>query len=77
VKSRFIDNLLPIGTIGLAKTQAKKPSSAEPLLVDAKGQCISGVIRKNPILVFLFSNVYPHRANAQIIRWLDTKLETL
>ena len=44
------------------------------LSFESKGSCIPPTIKSDPILLLLFLCVYPHRMNAEIMRWLDTQM---
>ena len=41
------------------------------------GDCIPLSIKDDPILLLLFLCVYPHRMNAEIMRWLDTQMREI
>jgi len=43
----------------------------------SEGACIPPTIKNDPILLLLFLCVYPHRMNAEIIRWLDTQMKDI
>ena len=43
-------------------------------VVESEGACIPPTIKEHPILLLLFLCVYPHRMNAEIMRWLDTQM---
>ena len=47
------------------------------LASESDGACIPPSIKKYPILLLLFLCVYPHRMNAEILRWLDTQMEQI
>ena len=47
------------------------------LSFESEGACIPPTIKNDPIFVLLFLCVYPHRMNAEIIRWLDTQMENI
>ena len=47
------------------------------LSCESEGTCIPPTIKDNPILLLLFLCVYPHRMNAEIIRWLDTQMKEI
>ena len=47
------------------------------LASESGGACIPPSIKKHPILLLLFLCVYPHRMNAEILRWLDTQMEQI
>ena len=47
------------------------------LASESDGGCIPPSIKNEPILLLLFLCVYPHRMNAQILRWLDTQMEQI
>lgn len=44
---------------------------------ESEGACIPPTIKEHPILLLLFLCVYPHRMNAEIIRWLDTQMKDI
>ncbi len=44
---------------------------------ESEGTCIPPTIKEHPILLLLFLCVYPHRMNAEIIRWLDTQMKDI
>ncbi len=44
---------------------------------ESEGDCIPPTIKEHPILLLLFLCVYPHRMNAEIIRWLDTQMQQI
>lgn len=41
---------------------------------ECQGNCIPDEFKNSPVFLLLFCNVYPHRMNSEIIRWLDTNL---
>ena len=45
--------------------------------LESEGACIPPSIKDNPILLLLFLCVYPHRMNAEIMRWLDTQMQEI
>ena len=47
------------------------------LASESDGACIPPSIKKYPILLLLFLCVYPHRMNAEILRWLDTQMKQI
>ena len=47
------------------------------LATESEGKCIPRSIKDHPILLLLFLCVYPHRMNAEILRWLDTQMKTI
>ena len=47
------------------------------LAAESDGACIPPSIKSHPILLLLFLCVYPHRMNAQILRWLDTQMKQI
>ena len=47
------------------------------LSFESEGTCIPATIKEYPILLLLFLCVYPHRINAEIIRWLDTQMKEI
>ena len=47
------------------------------LASESDGGCIPPSIKNEPILLLLFLCVYPHRMNAQILRWLDTQMKQI
>lgn len=42
-----------------------------------EGVCIPPTIKGDPILLLLFLCIYPHRMNAEIMRWLDTQMKDI
>ena len=47
------------------------------LSFESEGDCIPSTIKNDPILLLLFLCVYPHRMNAEIMRWLDTQMKEI
>lgn len=47
------------------------------LSLESEGACIPSTIKEHPILLLLFLCVYPHRMNAEIMRWLDTQMKDI
>ncbi len=47
------------------------------LAFESEGACIPPTIKNDPILLLLFLCVYPHRMNAEIMRWLDTQMKEI
>ena len=47
------------------------------LSFESEGSCIPLTIKNDPILLLLFLCVYPHRMNAEIMRWLDTQVQEI
>ena len=47
------------------------------LSFESEGTCIPPTIKNDPILLLLFLCVYPHRMNAEIMRWLDTQMNEI
>ena len=47
------------------------------LASESDGACIPPSIKNEPILLLLFLCVYPHRMNAEILRWLDTQMKQI
>ncbi len=47
------------------------------LASESEGACIPPSIKNHPILLLLFLCVYPHRMNAEILRWLDTQMKQI
>ena len=47
------------------------------LSFESEGSCIPSSIKDDPILLLLFLCVYPHRMNAEIMRWLDTRMQEI
>ena len=47
------------------------------LSFESEGACIPPTIKNDPILLLLFLCVYPHRMNAEIMRWLDTQMNEI
>lgn len=41
---------------------------------DVSGDGLPALIRERPVFALLFSVVYPHRANASLLRWLNVGL---
>ena len=66
---------------GAHKTVSPKPmqewDELKALASESDGACIPPSIKKHPILLLLFLCVYPHRMNAEILRWLDTQMEQI
>lgn len=66
---------------GAHKTVSPKPmqewDDLKALAFESDGTCIPPSIKKHPILLLLFLCVYPHRMNAEILRWLDTQMEQI
>jgi hypothetical protein len=47
------------------------------LASESDGGCIPPSIKNEPILLLLFLCVYPHRMNAEILRWLDAQMKQI
>ena len=47
------------------------------LSFESAGPNIPPTIKNQPILLLLFLCVYPHRMNAEVLRWLDTEMEQI
>ena len=47
------------------------------LSFESEGTCIPPTIKNDSILLLLFLCVYPHRMNAEIMRWLDTQMQEI
>lgn len=47
------------------------------LSCESEGTNIPPTIKGHPILMLLFLCVYPHRINAEILRWLDTQMQQI
>ena len=47
------------------------------LASESDGMSIPPSIKNDPILLLLFLCVYPHRMNAEILRWLDTQMKQI
>ena len=47
------------------------------LSFESEGACIPPSIKDDPILLLIFLCVYPHRMNAEIMRWLDTQMNEI
>ena len=66
---------------GAHKTVSPKPmqewDELKTLAFESDGTCIPPSITRHPILLLLFLCVYPHRMNAEILRWLDTQMEQI
>ena len=55
----------------------QKWDDLKALSLESEGACIPPTIKEHPILLLLFLCVYPHRMNAEIIRWLDTQMQQI
>ena len=55
----------------------QKWEELKELSFESEGACIPPTIKNDPILLLLFLCVYPHRMNAEIIRWLDTQMKDI
>ena len=44
---------------------------------ESEGTCLPPTIKEHPILLLLFLCVYPHRMNAEVLRWLDTQMQQI
>ena len=55
----------------------KKWEELKALSFESEGACIPPTIKNDPILLLLFLCVYPHRMNAEIMRWLDTQMKDI
>ena len=62
-------------TIILKRTQEWEELKASSF--ESEGSCIPPTIKNDPILLLLFLCVYPHRMNAEIMRWLDTQMQKI
>lgn len=58
-----------------APTPTQDWEELKTLASESDGTCIPPTIKEHPILLLLFLCVYPHRMNAEIIRWLDTQMK--
>ena len=47
------------------------------LSFESEGPNFPSSIKNHPILLLLFLCVYPHRMNAEMVRWLDTKIKQI
>ena len=66
------------GTVKLVFPKHKQEwEKLKALSFESKGSCIPPIIKNDPILLLLFLCVYPHRMNAEIIRWLDTQMQEI
>ena len=57
--------------------QTQEWEELKKLVCNPGGDCIPLSIKDDPILLLLFLCVYPHRMNAEIMRWLDTKMQEI
>ena len=55
----------------------QKWEELKTLAFESEGTCILPTIKNDPILLLLFLCVYPHRMNAEIMRWLDTQMKDI
>ena len=55
----------------------QKWEELKALSFESEGACIPPTIKDDPILLLLFLCVYPHRMNAEIMRWLDTQMNEI
>ena len=55
----------------------QKWEELKTLAFESEGTCIPPTIKNDPILLLLFVCVYPHRMNAEIMRWLDTQMSEI
>ncbi len=55
----------------------QKWEELKALSFESDGANIPPTIKNHPILLLLFLCVYPHRMNAEVLRWLDTEMEQI
>ena len=55
----------------------QKWEELKALSFESEGACLPPTIKNDPILLLLFLCVYPHRMNAEIMRWLDTQMKDI
>ena len=66
------------GTVKIVFPKHKQEwEKLKALSFESKGSCIPPTIKNDPILLLLFLCVYPHRMNAEIMRWLDTQMQEI
>ena len=66
------------GTVKIVFPKHKKEwEKLKALSFESNGSCIPRIIKNDPILLLLFLCVYPHRMNAEIMRWLDTRVKDI
>ena len=66
------------GTVKIVFPKHKQEwEKLKALSFESEGSCIPPTIKNDPILLLLFLCVYPHRMNAEIIRWLDTQMQEI
>ena len=67
--------------VGTNKTVVPKRTQEweklKALSFKSEGTGIPPTIKNDPILLLLFLCVYPHRMNAEIMRWLDTQMKEI
>ena len=61
----------------LSPKQTQEWEKLKELACNPNEDCIPQSIKNDPILLLLFLCVYPHRMNAEILRWLDTQMEQI
>ena len=57
--------------------QTQEWEKLKELACNPDEDCIPQSIKNDPILLLLFLCVYPHRMNAEILRWLDTQMKQI
>ena len=57
--------------------RTQKWEELKALSFESKGACIPPTMKNDSILLLLFLCVYPHRMNAEIMRWLDTQMQQI
>lgn len=57
--------------------QTQEWEKLKELACNPDEDCIPQSIKQDPILLLLFLCVYPHRMNAEILRWLDTQMKQI
>ena len=57
--------------------RTQKWEELKTLSFESEGACIPPTMKNDSILLLLFLCVYPHRMNAEIMRWLDTQMQQI
>ena len=57
--------------------QTQEWEKLKELACNPNEDCLPQSIKNDPILLLLFLCVYPHRMNAEILRWLDTQMKQI
>jgi hypothetical protein len=58
-------------------THTQNWEDLKTLAEEHEGECVPEIIKEFPILLMLFLIVFPHRLNAEVMRWLDTQIKLL